>query len=180
MAKRTSAEIRGMLFTLRPLVLEAQGLGPAVDALLRRYSESDGVEMRLIGAETGALLSKQAQTVAFAIIEEALNNARKYSKATLIEVRLWQTDGLFAAAVRDNGVGFDTYDINRDYSTRGSLGMVNMRERAERIDGSLRVESTPDSGTTVTLVVPLEKHGADMEIVEEDAEDELQLINAGQ
>ena len=180
LAKRTSAEIRGMLFTLRPLVLEAQGLGPAVDALLRRYSESDGVEMRLIGAETGALLSKQAQTVAFAIIEEALNNARKYSKATLIEVRLWQTDGLFAAAVRDNGVGFDTYDINRDYSTRGSLGMVNMRERAERIDGSLRVESTPDSGTTVTLVVPLEKHGADMEIVEEDAEDELQLINAGQ
>ncbi len=82
--------------------------------------------------------------------------------------------------MRDNGVGFDTYDINRDYSTRGSLGMVNMRERAERIDGSLRVESTPDSGTTVTLVVPLEKHGADMEIVEEDAEDELQLINAGQ
>ncbi|MBP6015634.1 MAG: GAF domain-containing sensor histidine kinase [Candidatus Promineofilum sp.] len=179
LAKRTSAEIRGMLFTLRPLVLEAQGLGPAVDALLRRYSESDGIEMHLIGAESGALLSKRAQTVAFAIIEEALNNARKYSKATLIEVRLWQTDGLFAAAVRDDGVGFDTYDINRDYSTRGSLGMVNMRERAERIDGSLRVESTPDSGTTVTLVVPLDKHGAGMETDEEEAEEEPQPIHAG-
>ena len=179
LAKHTSAEIRGMLFTLRPLVLEAQGLGAAVDALLRRYSESDGIEMRLIGAEIGGLLSKQAQVVAFAIIEEALNNARKYSKSTLIEVRFWQTDGLFAAAVRDNGVGFDTYDINRDYSTRGSLGMVNMRERAERIDGSLRVESSPDSGTTVTLVVPLDKHGAD---VEKDEDDEVveaaQLIDA--
>ena len=179
LAKRTSAEIRGMLFTLRPLVLEAQGLGPAIDTLLRRYGESDGIEMRLIGAEVGTLLSKQSQTVAFAIIEEALNNARKYSKATLIEVRLWRTDDLFAAAVRDNGVGFDTYDINRDYSTRGSLGMVNMRERAERIDGSLRVESTPDSGTTVTLVVPLDKHGADREIDEEEMADEPQLINAG-
>jgi signal transduction histidine kinase len=163
LAKRTSAEIRGMLFTLRPLVLEAQGLGPAIDALLRRYSESDGIEMHLLGAENGSLLSKRAQVVAFAIVEEALNNARKYSRATLIEVRLWQTDGLFVAAVRDNGVGFDTYDINRDYSTRGSLGMVNMRERAERIDGSLRVESSPESGTTVTLVVPLDKHGAGME-----------------
>lgn len=181
LAKRTSAEIRGMLFTLRPLVLETQGLGPAIDALLRRYSETDGIEMRLIGAEVGALLSKRAQVVAFAIIEEALNNARKYSKATLIEVRLWQTDGLFAASVRDNGVGFDTYDINRDYSTRGSLGMVNMRERAERIDGSLRVDSTPDSGTTVTLVVPLDKHGAGAEIDElEEADVAPQLVNAGQ
>jgi signal transduction histidine kinase len=181
LAKRTSAEIRSMLFTLRPLVLETQGLGPAIDALLRRYSESDGIEMRLIGAEIGALLSKRSQVVAFAIIEEALNNARKYSKATLIEVRLWQTDGLFAASVRDNGVGFDTYDINRDYSTRGSLGMVNMRERAERIDGSLRVDSTPDSGTTVTLVVPLDKHGADVEMdQQEEAAPEPQLVNVGQ
>ena len=75
--------------------------------------------------------------------------------------------------------GFDTYDINRDYSTRGSLGMVNMRERAERIDGSLRVESSPDSGTTVTLVVPLDKHRPP---AEEDAlvvTDQPQLIDAG-
>jgi signal transduction histidine kinase len=177
LAKRTSAEIRGMLFTLRPLVLETQGLGAAVDALLRRYSESDKIEMRLIGAEAGNLLSKRAQSVVFAIIEEALNNARKYSKATLIEVRLWQVDSLFAAAVHDNGVGFDTYDIDRDYSTRGSLGMVNMRERAERIDGSLRVESAPDSGTTVTLVVPLDKHGAGMD-EEESPAGEPQLIDA--
>jgi len=178
LAKHTSAEIRGMLFTLRPLILEAQGLGPAIDALLRRYSENDGIEMRLIGAEVGALLSKQAQVVAFAIIEEALNNARKYAKASLIEVRFWQTDGLFAASVRDDGVGFDTYDINRDYSTRGSLGMVNMRERAERIDGSLRVDSTPASGTVVTLVVPLDKHGAAVETDEEEpASTEPQLVN---
>ncbi len=178
LAKHTSAEIRGMLFTLRPLVLEAQGLGAAVDSLLRRYSEADGVEMRLLGAENGTLLSKQAQVVTFAIIEEALNNARKYAKASLIEVRFWRTGDLFAVAVRDNGVGFDTYDVNRDYSTRGSLGMINMRERAERIDGSLRVESSPDSGTTVTLVVPLDKHSA-IEDEDEEIVDTSQLIDAG-
>jgi signal transduction histidine kinase len=177
LAKRTSTEIRGMLFTLRPLILETQGLGAAVDALLRRYSETDGIEMRLIGGENGALLSKHAQVVAFAIIEEALNNARKYAKAGRIDVRFWQTDGLFAAAVRDDGIGFDTYDIDRDYSTRGSLGMVNMRERAERIDGSLRVESSPNSGTTVTLVVPLDKHGAGVE-EEPGLLEEPQLVDA--
>lgn len=179
LAKKTSAEIRGMLFTLRPLVLETQGLGVAVDALLRRYSETDGIEMRLIGAENGNLLDKPAQVVVFAILEEALNNARKYARATTIEVRFWQTEGLFVAAVRDNGVGFDTYDINRDYSTRGSLGMVNMRERAERIDGSLRVESSPDAGTTVTLVVPLDKHRPPLEQDAPLAADQPQLIDAG-
>ena len=166
LAKHISAEIRGMLFTLRPLVLETQGLGSALDTLLQRLGESDEIEMRLVGGENGALLSKHAQIVAFAIIEEALRNARKYAKATLIEVRLWQTNGLFVASVTDNGVGFDTYDVDRDYSTRGSLGMVNMRERAERIDGSLRVESSPNSGTSVTLVVPLDKHGAESELEE--------------
>ena len=166
LAKHISAEIRGMLFTLRPLVLETQGLGSALDTLLQRLGESDEIEMRLVGGENGALLSKHAQIVAFAIIEEALSNARKYAKATLIEVRLWQTNGLFVASVTDNGVGFDTYDVDRDYSTRGSLGMVNMRERAERIDGSLRVESSPNSGTSVTLVVPLDKHGAESELEE--------------
>lgn len=179
LAKQTSAEIRGMLFTLRPLILETQGLGPAIDALLRRYSEADGFEMHLVGSENGRLLAKSAQGVVFAIIEEALNNARKYSKGDFIEVRLWQTDGLFVAAVRDNGVGFDTYDVSRDYSTRGSLGMVNMRERAERIDGSLRVDSSHESGTTVTLVVPLDKHGATMEPEEENVVDEPHLIDAG-
>lgn len=190
LAKKTSAEIRSMLFTLRPLVLETQGLGAAVDALLRRYSEAEGIEMRLIGAEYSALLTKHAQVVAFTIIEEALNNARKYAKGSLIEVRFWRSDGLFAASVRDDGVGFDTYDINRDYSTRGSLGMVNMRERAERIDGSISVESSPDAGTVVTLVIPLDKHGRAENVVKfedqpspemqtDEPEKSPQLVDAG-
>ncbi len=183
LAKRTSAEVRGMLFTLRPLVLETQGLGAAIDALLRRYSEADGIEMGLIGGEAGNLLSKQAQTVVFTIIEEALNNARKYARATSIEVRMWSVDNLFVASVQDDGVGFELYNIERDYSTRGSLGLVNMRERADRIDGSLRVESAPDAGTTVTLVVPLDKHGAGLDDDEnssdEDSSDGSQFDYAG-
>jgi signal transduction histidine kinase len=164
LTKETSAEVRDMLFTLRPLVLETQGLGVAVESLLKRYRDTSGINMQLTGGKHGNLLSKQAQGVVFAIVEEALNNARKYSQATLIEVRFWQEDNLFVASVHDNGIGFDTFSVERDYSTRGSLGMVNMRERADRIDGSLSVESTPQSGTTVTLVVPLDKHGRRVQV----------------
>ncbi|MEJ2749908.1 MAG: GAF domain-containing sensor histidine kinase [Anaerolineae bacterium] len=159
MAKSTSKEIRGMLFTLRPLVLETQGLTAAIETVMKRLHENDGLDVRLVGGENGSLLDENAQSVVFSIVEEALGNARKYSKANLVEVRFWQEDDLFVAQVRDDGVGFDTADVNRDYSSRGSLGMVNMRERAERIDGSLLLESAPGRGTSVMLVVPLGKHG---------------------
>ncbi len=159
LAKRTAKEIRGMLFTLRPLVLETQGLAAAIEAVMTRLKESDGLNIRLIGGENGDLLNDSAQSVVFSIVEEALGNARKYSQASTIEVRMWQEEDLFVVRVQDDGVGFDTEDVNRDYSSRGSLGMVNMRERAERIDGSLRVDSQPGKGTAVTLVVPLRKHG---------------------
>ncbi len=159
LAKQTSKDIRGMLFTLRPLVLETQGLTAAVETVMKRLRENDGLNIRLVGGDNAELLSEHAQSVVFSIVEEALGNARKYSRADLIEVRFWQEDDLFVAQVRDDGVGFDTADVNRDYSSRGSLGMVNMRERADRIDGSLRVESQPGQGTKVMLVVPLKKHG---------------------
>jgi signal transduction histidine kinase len=158
LAKQTSKEIRGMLFTLRPLVLETQGLSKALETVIQKLRETDGLNVRMVGGNYGDMLSEQAQTVIFPIIEEALGNARKYSKAGLIEVRMWHEDNLFVARIKDDGVGFDVEDVNKGYSTRGSLGLLNMQERAERIDGSLRLESKPGKGTAVTLVVPLDKN----------------------
>ena len=159
LARDTSQEIRGMLFTLRPLVLETEGLAAAIDTVINRIAEGHGLPIRFIGREAADLLDDHAQSVVFSIVEEALGNARKYSEATQAEVRFWREEGLFVAQVQDNGIGFDLENVNDSYSSRGSLGMVNMRERAERVDGSLRVESVPEEGTTVTLVVPLDKHG---------------------
>jgi signal transduction histidine kinase len=112
-----------------------------------------------VGGDAGNLLQEQAQGVVFSIIEEAVGNARKYSRAQLVEIRLWQEENLFVARVQDNGVGFDVEAVNANYSTRGSLGMVNMKERAARIDGNVKVESITGKGTTITLVVPLAKQG---------------------
>jgi signal transduction histidine kinase len=159
LARHTSQEIRGMLFTLRPLVLETEGLAAAIQTVIQRIQQAHQLPIKLIGGEAGDLLDEQAQSIVFSIVEEALSNARKYSEASHVEVRLWREDDLFVAQIKDDGVGFDLQSVNSSYSSRGSLGMVNMRERAERVDGSLRVESAPGKGTTVTLVVPLEKHG---------------------
>ena len=159
LAKKTAKEIRGMLFSLRPLVLETQGLSAAIETVMKRIKETDGLNMRLVGGENGDLIKESAQTVVFAIVEEALGNARKHSKAEMVEVRFWQEEDLFVARIQDNGVGFNVKEVNRDYSSRGSLGMINLQERAEQIDGSIKIESKPSKGTMVTLVVPLVSQG---------------------
>jgi signal transduction histidine kinase len=159
LAKQTSKEIRGMLFTLRPLVLETQGLTAAIETVMRRMEESNELEVRLSGGEHAELLNENAQSVVFSIVEEALGNARKYSEAKEIEVRFWREEDLFVASVQDDGKGFDVKGVSRDYSSRGSLGMVNMQERAERIDATLNIEAAPNKGTLVTLIVPLENNG---------------------
>lgn len=160
LAKDTGKEIRGMLFTLRPLILDEKGLAAAVEEVMQRIHDTDGLNMRLLGGEAGDLLNQRAQTTVFYIIEEALGNARKYSRAKMVEVRMWQEENLFVARIQDDGVGFDVNDVMDGYSERGSLGMVNIQERATMVDGSVQIESAVGQGTAITLVVPLDKHGA--------------------
>lgn len=157
LARETSQEIRGMLFTLRPLVLETEGLAAAVETVINRIHETDDVVVRMAGEEQADILNERAQGVVFSVIEEALGNARKYANANVIDVRFWREADLFIVQVQDDGVGFDLDDVSSSYSERGSLGLVNMRERAERINGSLRIESAPGRGTTVTMIIPLEE-----------------------
>ncbi|MCA9980708.1 MAG: GAF domain-containing sensor histidine kinase [Anaerolineales bacterium] len=159
LAKNTGKEIRGMLFTLRPLLVVDQGLSAALEKVIERLHESDGLNITFLGGEYGDLLSQQAQMTVFQIVEEALGNARKYSRAKSIDVRFWQEADLFVARVQDDGVGFDVDSVMDGYSERGSLGMINMEERAKMIDGSIQVESAVGQGTAITLVVPLDKHG---------------------
>ncbi|MBK8429769.1 MAG: GAF domain-containing protein [Chloroflexi bacterium] len=160
LAKETGKNIRNMLFTLRPLVLETQGLGAAIETIMERTKDENSPAMRMVGGEHGELLNPRAQGVLFYMIEEALGNARKHSRANLIEVRFWQEGGLFVARVQDDGVGFEVDEVMGDYSSRGSLGMINLRERAENIDASLNIESVVGKGTAITIVVPLDKQGA--------------------
>ncbi len=159
LAREASRNIRGMLFTLRPLVLETEGLAAALEHVIERHTELSGLNMRLVGGEYADLLNEQAQGVVFTIMEEALGNARKYSQAEVVEMRFWREGDLFVAQVSDDGVGFDVTSVNASYNSRGSLGMLNMQERAERIEGSIRIESGINEGTIVTLVVPLNKNG---------------------
>jgi signal transduction histidine kinase len=95
------------------------------------------------------------QGVVFFIVEEAVNNARKHAQADNILVRLKRKGDLLRLEVQDDGVGFDVAAVEASYDQRGSLGMVNLRERAEMVNGVLRIDSVPGKGTRVAVIIPL-------------------------
>jgi len=157
-ARKTTKEIRHMLFTLRPLVLENQGLTAALEQLAEKMKETheQAVAVR-VSREAERALDSAQQGVIFYIIEEAVGNARKHAKAKLITVTVNRQEDIVLVQIADNGVGFDTHAVEANYDSRGSLGMVNLRERTELLGGTLRIESAPGRGTTISVLVPIKE-----------------------
>ncbi len=163
MARRTTQEIRHMLFTLRPLVLSSEGLTAALESMADKMRETYSQNVIIESDEELVYsLEMSVQTVIFNVAEEAVNNARKHARADHIWVRVkrLQKDLAFLE-IEDDGKGFDVKEVFDDYESRGSLGMVNMRERAELVRGLFHIESDPKTGTTIQIVIPLSDNAAD-------------------
>ncbi len=156
LARRTTKEIRHMLFTLRPLVLESQGLSAALQQLADKMKETHGQHVR-VEAEAGVeqRLELNQSGVLFYIVEEAVSNARKHAQAQHIWVRLKTDADTLVVEVQDDGVGFNIGSVDANYDRRGSLGMVNMRERVEMIGGAVNIDTAEGRGTRITVYVPL-------------------------
>jgi signal transduction histidine kinase len=160
LGQRASHQMRTLLFRLRPLILETQGLVPALETfLMRRQEEEAGITFHLevrTEREDDQLIRRDLKDEAaiFAIVQEAVRNALKHAQADNIWVRLAEQAGELMVMVQDDGVGFDTAAVESDYEQRGSLGMVNIRERAELVGGRLTLRSAPGHGTEVMIHVP--------------------------
>ena len=157
MARQAAGEIRHMLFTLRPLVLEAQGLVAGLEQLAGKMQETYDQKVTVQADETlQDLLDLRTQGVVFYIVEEAVNNARKHAQAEVVAVRMTAQSDVILVEIKDNGKGFDLAEVEEGYENRGSLGMINLRERAQLIDGTLHIDSAPGKGTHISLLIPLE------------------------
>jgi signal transduction histidine kinase len=164
LADRATHQMRTMLFELRPLVLETQGLGAALQVFLdRRQQDITGNTPKLaLKIETdhpSGDISRQdgkVEAAIFAIVQETVNNAIKHAQAKNIVVQLTETATAVYTVIKDDGKGFDVDQVMNNYEQRGSLGMINLKERTELIGGELNVRSAPGHGTRITIQVPKE------------------------
>ena len=154
LAEAGLAEMRALIFELRPETLETEGL---VGALRKQATAASArhhleVEAYLDDEPELPFSSKEAL---YRIVQEALHNIVKHAKAKWVVLRLSREEHKVVLEVRDDGIGFDP---NTGFP--GHLGLHSMRERAEVLGGAFRLESTPGSGTRVRVELPLRPKSA--------------------
>jgi signal transduction histidine kinase len=153
LAQGALAEMRALIFQLRPMTLQEEGLLSALKKHLNAVHSRHGrlVELQVTG--TARRLPAPVEDAAFRIVQEGLNNVVKHAGAEYARVELEFGVDRLRIAIVDSGVGFDPSTPRQT----GKFGMSTMRERAEGVGGRLTVESAPGQGTRVSAEFPVEE-----------------------
>jgi signal transduction histidine kinase len=147
-AQQALKEMRLLVYQLRPLVLKREGLVGALQQRLDAVEKRAGVDARLL-VEGTLDLPATVEEGLYRIAQEALNNALKHAAPRAVILRIRADARRVVLDVTDDGQGFDPAAV----SDKGGMGLVSMRERAERLGGSFSLASAPGGGTTVRVDV---------------------------
>jgi signal transduction histidine kinase len=160
LAESALVDIRALIFELRPESLAQDGLMPSLQKQLESIMQRHNIGL-VIDAPIEPPLSIQSREAVYRVIIEAAQNIAKHAQAT--EVRLSCSHdpkrGIVRAEIADNGRGF-----NPEQSFDGHYGLVNMRERMLRLNGTCKIESATGKGTRVIITLPAETISAPLAV----------------
>jgi len=148
-------DVRRVIRALRPLYLEDLGLLPALEMLTHDVEQTAGLRATFTSEGAAARLTPEREIAVYRCAQEALSNVARHAGAKTVRVSATFGAGEFVLRVQDDGKGFAAPERVSDLAAAGHYGLMGMQERAELIGGWLRIQSTPGSGTTVELRVPL-------------------------
>ncbi|TDO60769.1 histidine kinase/DNA gyrase B/HSP90-like ATPase [Kribbella sp. VKM Ac-2571] len=158
LARHSLGEARRSVQNLAPAGLSSDGLPEALRKTVDQWSERTGVPAEFTLTGTAQHLHGEFSATVLRITQEALANVSKHAAATRAGVTLSFMDDEVTVDIRDDGKGFDPLALSARTGT-GGFGLDGMRARAERIAGSLTVESEPGFGTAVSARIPLVLNG---------------------
>jgi signal transduction histidine kinase len=147
---QTTADIRRLVYNLRPPVLDQLGLVSAVKQHCERFGRETGIEVSF-EAEENLSIPAAAEAALLRVVQEALLNVGKHAHASRVEVRIGRRDGWLVLEVRDEGMGFEA----NGHIDRKGTGIGSMRERVELLGGTLQLTGRPGIGTEVEARIPL-------------------------
>jgi len=153
-------EIRRIIINLRPSLLSELGLLEALQYHLRDMEKETGIACHFTVQGKHYPLTWSQEITIYRIVLEALNNIKKHSRASEMELAIWFSLDSVQVSIMDNGVGFDLAKTLDNVSQNGKLGLINMQERANMVNGTLQIESNQDAGTRISLTIPIGKKRA--------------------
>jgi signal transduction histidine kinase len=151
--KDLSHDVSNLSRRLHSSTLEILGLGVAVTALSREFSEQYQVQARCECFGVPDNLAPDVSLCLYRVMQEALHNIAKYSQATKINIELDGTAGFLRLAISDNGVGF----LHNSAGRHVGLGLISMRERLHLVGGRFAITSKPGFGTRIEAVISMTK-----------------------
>ncbi|MFC0215208.1 histidine kinase [Paenibacillus chartarius] len=149
MAAVAQSEMRALLLHLRPVHLEGKRLSEGLSELLQELRAKVPMDITW-DMDDELKLPRGIEDHLFRIVQEAMSNALRHSKASKLEVRLQQRPDAARLTIRDDGVGFDL-----EAKKHTSYGLVTMKERVSEIGGSLHIVTAPEKGTRIDIRVPI-------------------------
>ncbi len=150
-------EVRKIISNLRPMALDDLGLIPALRKYVQDFEERTGIRTKfdMIGKEQR--LPSAMEVSIFRLVQEAFSNAHKHANASFLLLEVAFQKQSVKISVLDNGVGFDTDDIDTIMNSGIHFGLMGMRERVELLEGRLEIRSRQGEGTRITMHIPVNK-----------------------
>ena len=157
LARHSLGEARRSVHNLAPVALADAGLPEALKTTVAEWGERTGVRAEFTLTGTAEQLHEEVAATLLRIAQEALSNAARHARASRLGVTLSFLGDEVILDIRDDGTGFDPVALPARTGS-GGFGLDGMRARAERIAGSLTVETEPGHGTALSARVPLVRH----------------------
>lgn len=162
LATQILEDLRKNIWDLRPSILDDLGLCPAIRWLAGMNLGEAGIKVDFNLPPENIRLPAHLETTLFRVIQEAVNNVIRHSNAQHVIISLIPGETRVCLEIEDDGRGFDAATIGEQAIARKRLGLLGIQERTTLVDGVLRIESQPGTGTRVHVCVPLlEKYSFD-------------------
>jgi len=148
-------EARELSYNLMPSVLEDFGLSPALQLLSEQFANRTNIKTNFQAHGISSRLDPQLEIALYRIVQETLNNVSKHSKATEVNLQVIRHTNSIRLMIEDNGKGISKKPSLSRSSGTGGMGLVSMRERAASFGGKFIIDSSPQSGTMISVEIPL-------------------------
>lgn len=158
MSRDSLAEVRQIIFDLRPMELDDLGLVPTLRRYLAKYQEKHGIQTDFANVGKERRISGPLEVAVFRSTQEALTNIWKHSKATLATVKLEMTNSNVIVHITDNGKGFDPKK-GKGKKGKGHYGLLGIQERIQLLGGQVEFRSTIGEGTKIIITLPIAEQG---------------------
>jgi len=159
LAQQSLANLRMIVYGLRPTILDDLGLVPAIRWYARTNLEEAGIMVEIHANGEVEPLPPQLKSTLFRIAQEAINNIVKHSNANQVEIKLSQREKNIQLEVKDDGEGFDLASVREKALRLEQLGLLGIEERAELAGGDAQLRSVPGGGTQILVRVPFSGTG---------------------